>query len=80
MKQLIADSFKNVVDTQPSHATDRDAAVASASAFVDMLAEPGEGDEIAVSMHGSLGWKHDAPDQFHSASVGVSAAVRKKQV
>lgn len=78
VKQLIADGFKNVVETQPSHAADRDAAVACASAFVDTLADPRDGAEIVVSMHGSLGWKHDVPEEFLSGSIGVSVTLRNK--
>ncbi len=35
-KQKIADSFVNVVANQPSHAADRDAAVAAGGAMVDV--------------------------------------------
>lgn len=78
VKQLLADSFANVVVSQPSHAADRDVAIAAASVFVDLLADPAEGEEIVVSMHGSLGWKYDAPDVFTGAGVGVSASLRTK--
>ncbi|WP_036010805.1 hypothetical protein [Bradyrhizobium yuanmingense] len=77
-KQAIADSFANVVSGQPSHAADRDAAVAVAGAMVDVMTDPADGEEIHVSIHGSLSWRHDAPETFTSASVGVSATVRVK--
>jgi hypothetical protein len=77
-KQLIADSFANVVSSQPSHAADRDAAVSTASAFVDTLAEPSDGSEIVVSMNGSLGWRQEAPEQFLHASVSAHASLRPK--
>jgi hypothetical protein len=69
-KQKIADSFDNVVKNQPSHAADRDAAVSAGGAFVDLLEHPADGQEIHISMHGSLGWR--------GAGLGVSAAVRAK--
>lgn len=53
VKQKIADSFVNVVTSQPSHAADRDAAVAIGGAMVDVLKDPAEGQEIHVSVHGS---------------------------
>jgi hypothetical protein len=78
-KQKIADSFDNVVASQPSHAADRVAAVAAGGAMVDVLKDPADDHEIHVSMHGSLSWQHDAADGvFTSASVGVSAALRAK--
>lgn len=78
VKQKIADSFVDVVTSQPSHAADRDAAVAVGSAMVDVLKDPADGQEIHVSIHGSLSWHHDAPDAFTAASVGVSATLRAK--
>ncbi len=77
-KQKIAVQFDNVIYNQPSHKTDRDAAVACGQAFVGTLAEPHEGDEIYVSMNGSLGWNHDAPDEFLHANVSVNASLRNK--
>jgi hypothetical protein len=78
VKQKIADSFINVVTSQPSHAADRDAAQAAGGAMVDVLGDPAEGQEILVSMHGSLSWQHDVPETFTGASVGVSATLRAK--
>ncbi|QOG20481.1 hypothetical protein [Bradyrhizobium sp. SEMIA] len=78
VKQKIADSFANVVTNQPSHAADRDAAIAGAGGMVDVLKDPADGEEIHVSIHGSLSWQHEAADAFTGASVGVSATVRAK--
>ena len=78
-KQKIADEMDRVVAAQSSHTKDRDAAVACGHAFVDMLADPHPGDEISVSMHGSLSWHHGA-EEFTSASVGVSAVLRSKAI
>jgi hypothetical protein len=77
-KQKIADSFDNVVKSQPSHAADRDAAVSAGSAIVDILRDPADGQEIHVSMYGSLSWLHDAPDAFIGAAATVNASVRAK--
>lgn len=64
-----------VVENQPSHAADRQAAQDAAEAFIDVLKEPAEGECINVSMCGSLGWT-DA-NNFTHASVNVSAYVRR---
>lgn len=77
-KQKISDAFDNVVNGQPSHAADQAAAVACGQAFVDTLADPHDGDEIFVSMYGSLSWKKDEPKEILAAGVSVSASLRNK--
>lgn len=75
----VAAAFDQVVASQPTHAADKEAAVAAAGAFIDLLQDPGEGEQIAVNMYGSLGWKQsDAPPtSFISGNVSVSASVSK---
>lgn len=77
-KKLIAEQFALVVKSQPSHAADEPTAIAAGNAFVDLMDDVPEGQEIYVSMYGSLGWNHDAPGKFLSANVSVSANLRKK--
>lgn len=80
-KQKIADSFANVVNGQPSHAADQAAVVACGQAFVDLLADPQEGDEIYVNMYGSLSWHNDdVGGTFLSGGVTVNASLRNKVV
>jgi hypothetical protein len=74
----IREQFDAVVISQPSHAADKEAAVVAAQSFVRLLADPGEGLEIYVSMYGSLGWRNDTPDEFLSASLTVNASLRNK--
>lgn len=77
-KQKIATAFDSVVASQPSHAADREAALAAGGAFIDLLTDPAGDQQIQVSMHGSLGWRrwrHDDPKAFTGAGVGVSATV-----
>jgi hypothetical protein len=74
----IREQFDAVVASQPSHSADKEAAVVAAQKLVRLLADPGEGDEIYVSMNGSLGWKHDAPEQFMHANVTINTSVCKK--
>lgn len=74
----IREQFDAVVVSQPSHAADKEAAVVAAQTLVRLLAEPHEGDEIYVSMSGSLGWKHDVPEEFLHANVNISTSLRNK--
>jgi hypothetical protein len=70
--QQIRDQFDAVVVAQPSHAADKEAAVVAAQTFVRLLAEPHEGYEIHVTMHGYLGYG------FLSAGLTIGASVRNK--
>jgi hypothetical protein len=74
----IREQFDNVVLAQPSHAADKEAAVVAAQTLVRLLADPREGEEIYVSMNGSLGWKHDAPEEFLHANANINASLRNK--
>lgn len=74
----IREQFDAVVVAQPSHAADREAAVVAAQRLVRLLAEPSDGDEVYVSMNGSLGWISDAPEQFMHANVTINTSLRKK--
>lgn len=74
----IREQFDAVVVAQPSHAADKEAAVVAAQTLVRLLAEPHEGDEIFVSMNGSLGWKSESPDEFLHANVTINTSLRNK--
>lgn len=74
----IRDQFDAVVASQPSHAADKEAAVVAAQSLVRLLAEPHEGDELYVSVSGSLSWKHDVPEEFLGANLNISASLRNK--
>ena len=68
-----------IVASQPSHEFDRQVAQNAAEGFIDVLADPKEGEEIYVSVVGSLSWSGDpAPNVFSNASVSVHASVRTK--
>ena len=72
-KQKIAEQFAKVVESQPSHADDKTAALATVSAFIDLLADVPSDHHINVSMNGSLSWNE--PQKYYSASVGVNASI-----
>ena len=74
----IREQFDAVVVAQPPHAADKEAAVVAAQTLVRLLAEPHEGDEIYVGMSGSLGWKHDVPEEFLSADIRINVSLRNK--
>lgn len=74
----IKQQFDDVVVSQPSHAADKDAGVAAAQAFVGILQEPESGNEVYVTVYGSLSWNNDAPDKFTQANISISASVRAK--
>lgn len=76
----VAAEFDKVAANQPTHGSDKDAAVTAAGAFVGLLQEPTDGQKISVNMSGSLGWNYsDAPPTaFVSASVSVSAFISKQ--
>lgn len=65
-----------VVEGQPSHEFDRQAAQDAAEAFIDVLADPKEGECITVFMSGSLSWSKEKV--FTSASVNVRAYLAPK--
>jgi hypothetical protein len=75
-KQKIAAEFDSVLANQPVHAADRASAQAAAEAFVDVVNEPAEGEELAVTVNGYVSWRVEG--EFTGASVGVSANVRAK--
>ena len=77
----IREQFDAVVAAQPSHAADKEAAVVAAQTLVRLLDVSGDGEEIYVSMSGSLGWNHDNhdnPEKFIHASVTINASMRAK--
>jgi hypothetical protein len=74
----VAAEFDQVIVNQPTHAADKEGAVAAANAFINLLGEPGDGEQIAVIMYGSLGWHSDnPPTAFLSGNVSVSASIAK---
>lgn len=72
-----------VVASQPVHKVDRDAALANARAHLDLIAEPADGEEVVLSMHGSVGgdidWTAGQARRLTTAGSGCSASVQKTQ-
>lgn len=72
----VATELSKVVESQPMHAADKDAAQCAAVAFIAALREPGESECVGVSMSGSLCWQSEG--MFTSASVNISAYIAPK--
>lgn len=54
--EKVAEELNKVAAAQPVHDRDRGEAYEAAKAFVGVLAEPAAGQEVVVSVSGSLGW------------------------
>jgi hypothetical protein len=74
----VEEELGKVVEAQPVHEHDRQAAQDAAEAFINALAEPGEEQQIAVSVSGSLGWTDETARNFTSTSVSVYARIEAK--
>lgn len=72
----VEEELGKVVEGQPSHAADREAAQNAAKAFIDILEDPAENQQIVVYVNGSLSWREE--NKFTSASVSVSAYLAEK--
>lgn len=72
--QKVGEELDKIIVGQPMHSNDRDAAVATAKAFLAILPDDPEGREFSVSVNGSIGWSQGGP---HVASVisGVGVGV-----
>ena len=80
MAALISAEFDKVLETQPIHVVDRQAAQEAAKAFLAVVKEPAEGESVAVSVSGSVQWRDAnslAPGSqtFIGAGVSVNAYI-----
>ena len=74
--QQVSDKLDQVVEAQPSHAADRLAAFVTAAAFLSLLQEPREGDQVVGTVNGWLSWNSASPEEFKGASVGVNFSLQ----
>lgn len=68
-------SMAEVVEAQPVHKADKDAAIAAVDELLGTVVEPGEDESVTINVSGSLGWR--AEGEFTSANLSVSVAVVK---
>jgi len=76
-KNSVADKFDDVVVAQEVHKVDKEAALAAANAFIDMLVEPPEGHVLQVTVSGSLSWRE--AEQFFGSNLSIAAHIRLKE-
>lgn len=75
---------RQVLAGQPIHARDREAALANASAMINLLDdEPNDDQVVAVSMHGSVGWRWPidggpGSERLNSANASCTAHLAPK--
>lgn len=76
-KEQVVAKFDEMVVSQPTHAADREVALANANAVIDLLQEPVAPDQVRVSCSGYLSWRstHGDPPVFTSANVSASASL-----
>lgn len=74
---LLDAEFDKVVEAQPIHEKDREAAKACGLSMLNLVRDCGEGEVLHVSGHGSLVWQtHD--ETITTANVGASVSIRQK--
>lgn len=78
-KVAVAEAFDKVVEQQPIHARDKAAALANASAAIDMLSEEArDGKAISVSLSGYVSWietlRQDGSNPLTTASISANAS------
>ncbi|WP_316172390.1 hypothetical protein [Bradyrhizobium sp. SZCCHNRI2049] len=78
-KVAVAAAFDRVVEAQPIHARDKQAAVANAGAMIDLLTDDApSGCVISVNCNGYVGWldmlREDCGNPLNAASVSAAAA------
>lgn len=78
-KAAVSEAFDKVVESQPIHARDKAAAVANASAAIDLLSdEAHDGKAISVSVNGYVSWietlRADSSNPLTTASISASAS------
>lgn len=75
-------ALTEVCGSQPIHGADSKQAHEAATAFINMLAEPGEDQQVIVTVNGSLSWfggDADSKPPISGASIGVNAYLGPNQ-
>lgn len=71
-KAAIEAEFDKVLTQQPVHAADLPAARVAAAAFVDVLNEPTEAEQVKVNVGGYVSWR--TAGEFIGAKLDVNAS------
>lgn len=75
-KQKVSLEFDRVLEGQPVHAADLPSARVAAAAFIDVLRDPTEAEEVKVRVNGWVSWR--AEGEFYGACFGVQADLGPK--
>lgn len=75
-KIAVEAEFEKVLASQPVHAADLPAARIAAAAFIDVLKDPTEAEEVKVRVNGWVSWR--AEGEFYGACFGVQADLAPK--
>lgn len=81
-KQMADDQISEVVKRDPVHVNDRDAALAALDQMMTVVGEPGELEELSVSLTGSLAgqWVNGSLTVITGAGVSVWVGISPKPV
>lgn len=71
-KQRLSTELDRVAEQQPVHRNDRDQAQAAAEAMLSVVPEPGENNQLAISVSGSISWRSGDDEDISGASITVS--------
>ncbi len=71
----VSHEFDKVVEAQPIHTGDREQAEGVVAALLPLVAEPGEGQELSISVNGYIS---KAGDEVTGISVGATIHVTSK--
>lgn len=75
-KENVNKQFDTIVQQQPAHLDDRDAAQQCVEAFIDALGDPTGSQRIHVAAYGSLSQQFpDNPDKRSNSSLSVNVSV-----
>lgn len=66
-----AAEFDKIIETQPAHAKDKDAALVNAANVANCVGERAEHD-VVIAMHGSVSWNTANPDALTACSASAS--------
>ena len=70
--------FDKVLEAQPTHFIDREAAENAVKAFISIIKDPDENEVVAVSVSGSVQWREMNPTEakdFIGAGVSINTYV-----
>ena len=81
-RAAITAELDKVVEQQPIHSADRAQAEVNANGALDVIPEPGDGEEISVAVNGYVQWRGvlngEPPALITAATINASASIVAK--